>query len=48
MLIPEYDHSFDEEKESDFTFFDTMTKPLKFIEVIAFLLRGNSQQPKKS
>lgn len=48
VLIPEYDYSFDEEKESDFTFFDTMTKPVKFIEVIVFLFRGNSQQLKKN
>lgn len=48
VLIPEYDYSFDEEKESDFTFFDTMTKPVNFIEVIDFLFRGNSQQLKKN
>lgn len=32
VLIPEYDHEFDQQM-SDFTFLDTMVKPVKFIEV---------------
>jgi hypothetical protein len=32
ILIPEYDHSFDG-RDSDFTFLDTMVKPVKYIDV---------------
>lgn len=32
VLIPEYDHTFDE-TTSDFTFLDTMVKPVKYIDV---------------
>ena len=56
-LIPEYDYSFDEEKESDFTdeekesdftFLDTMTKPVKFIDVILISLRESSPSLKRN
>lgn len=38
VLIPEYDPAFDE-TASDFTFLDTMAKPVKYIEVPRRLFR---------
>lgn len=42
VLIPEYDHNFDDVSTSDFTFLDTMLKPVKFIDVLSLTRRISS------